>query len=52
MLDDKHVGIHVSVYAVLHAGLLVAVECALRNTAGDTLGEASRVERVDCYTTC
>ena len=41
VLDDGHVGIHITVDAVLHAGFLAAVKLALRDPAGDALAEAS-----------
>lgn len=47
VLDDSHVGIHVAVDAVLHAGVLVALERAGGHAAGDALLEADGVEFVD-----
>ena len=52
VLDDGHVGVHVSIDAVLHARLLVAIQSTLGETAGDTLLEAHRVELVDCWCGC
>jgi hypothetical protein len=46
-LDNQHVGIHVSVDAVLHASILASCESALRQAAGDALLEADGVEFVD-----
>jgi len=40
VLDDGHVGIHVAVDAVLHAGLLRSVESSGGDLAGDALAEA------------
>ena len=47
MPDDSHVGIHVAVDAVLHAGVLVALQRAGGHAAGDALLEADGVELVD-----
>ena len=41
MLDDGHVGIHVAVDAVLHAGLLRSVESSGGDLAGDAFAEAA-----------
>ena len=47
VLDDDHIGVHVAVDAVLHAGILASSESALRQAAGDALLEADGVELVD-----
>ena len=47
MPDDSHVGVHVAVDAVLHAGVLVALQRAGGHAAGDALLEADGVELVD-----
>lgn len=47
MPDDGHVGVHVAVDAVLHAGVLVALERAGSHAASDALLEADGVELVD-----
>jgi hypothetical protein len=47
MPDDGHVGIHVAVDAVLHTGVLVALQRAGSHAAGDALLEADGVELVD-----
>lgn len=47
VLDDQHVGVHVPVHAVLHAGFLIAVQGSLRDAASDALIEACGVERMD-----
>ena len=47
VLDDHHVGIHVAVDTVLHAGILASGKSALRQAAGDALLEADGVELVD-----
>lgn len=49
MLDDHHVGIHVTVDTVLHASVLVALKGALCHAASDALLEADGVEFVDGY---
>ena len=52
VLDDSHVGVHVAVDAVLHAGVLVAGERAGGHAAGDALFEADGVELVDGCNAC
>jgi hypothetical protein len=48
--DDSHVGIHVAVDAVLHAGVLVALERTGGHATSNALLEADGVELVDgCY---
>lgn len=47
MLDDQIVRIHKSVYTILYARLLVAVEPALGDLRGDALLEAHHCEIVD-----
>lgn len=47
VLDDSHIGIHVAVDAVLHAGVFVALEGTGGHAAGDALLEADGVEFVD-----
>jgi hypothetical protein len=47
MPDDSHVGVHVAVDAVLHAGVLVALQRAGSHAAGNALLEADGVELVD-----
>jgi hypothetical protein len=50
MSDDSHVGVHVTVDAVLHAGVLVTLERAGGHATSDALLEADGVELVDgCY---
>jgi hypothetical protein len=47
MPDDSHVGVHVAVDAVLHAGVLVALERASGHATSDALLKADGVELVD-----
>lgn len=47
VLDDHHVGVHVAIDTVLHAGILASGKSALRQAASDALLEADGVELVD-----